>query len=45
MLDAGLMNGLNRTFRDPFRFACGAHKAYWAPHNSLSPNVLWGTPS
>ncbi len=37
MLDAGLMKGLSRTFRDPFRFAYDAHKGYWAHHNSLSP--------
>src|SRR3984957_5773489 len=40
MLDAGLMNGLSRTFRDPIRFAYDAHKGYWAHHNSLSPDVL-----
>src|ERR1700722_9552631 len=40
MLDAGLMQGLNRTFRDPFRFAYDAHKGYWAHHNSLTPDVL-----
>jgi len=40
MLDAGLMQGLNRTFRDPFRFAYDAYKGYWAHHNSLAPEVL-----
>ena len=40
MLDAGLMQGLNRTFRDPSRFAYDAHKGYWAHHNSLAPEVL-----
>jgi glyoxylase-like metal-dependent hydrolase (beta-lactamase superfamily II) len=40
MLDAGLMQGLNRTFRDPFRFTYDAHKGYWAHHNSLGPDVL-----
>jgi hypothetical protein len=40
MLDAGLMQGLSRTFRDPFKFAYDAHKGYWAHHNSLAPNVL-----
>jgi cyclase len=40
MLDAGLMKDLNRTFRDPFRFAYDAHKGYWAHHNSLAPDVL-----
>jgi cyclase len=40
MLDAGLMQGLNRTLRDPFRFTYDAHKGYWAHHNSLGPDVL-----
>jgi len=40
MLDAGLMKGLSRTFRDPIRFAYDAHKGYWAHHNQLSPDVL-----
>src|SRR2546423_6057282 len=40
MLDAGLMQGLNRTFRDPLRFAYDAHKGYWAHHNSLAPDLL-----
>jgi len=40
MLDEGLMKGLSRTLRDPFRFAYDAHKGYWAHHNSLAPNLL-----
>ena len=40
MLDAGLMEGLHRTFDDPFRFAYDAHKGYWAHQNSLAPDVL-----
>jgi len=40
MLDAGLMKDLNRTFKDPFRFAYDAHKGYWAHHNSLGGEVL-----
>ena len=40
MLDEGLMKGLSRTFRDPFRFVYDAHKGFWAHHNSLAPNVL-----
>jgi len=39
-LDAGLMKGLSRTFRDPFRFAYDAHKGYWAHHNTLGGDVL-----
>src|SRR5437879_13402118 len=40
MLDAGLMKGLSRTLRDPYRFTYDAHKGFWAHHNSLAPNVL-----
>jgi glyoxylase-like metal-dependent hydrolase (beta-lactamase superfamily II) len=40
MLDAGLMKDLNRTIKDPFRFAYDAHKGYWAHHNSLGGEVL-----
>jgi cyclase len=40
MLDAGLLEGLYRTFDDPFRFAYDAHKGYWAHHNSLGGDVL-----
>ncbi len=39
-LDAGLLEGLYRTFEDPFRFAYDAHKGYWAHHNSLAWDVL-----
>jgi len=40
MLDAGVMKGLSRTFRDPYRFAYDAYKGYWAHHNSLAKDVL-----
>jgi len=40
MLDEGVMKGLSRTFRDPYKFAYDAHKGYWAHHNSLGPEVL-----
>jgi glyoxylase-like metal-dependent hydrolase (beta-lactamase superfamily II) len=40
MLDEGLMKGLSRTFRDPYRFVYDAHKGFWAHHNSLAGNVL-----
>ncbi len=40
MLDAGLLEGLYRTFDDPFRFAYDAHKGYWAHHNSLAADLL-----
>jgi cyclase len=40
MLDEGLMKGLSRTFKDPYKFAYDAHKGYWAHHNSLGGDVL-----
>jgi cyclase len=40
MLDEGLLEGLYRTFDDPFKFAYDAHKGYWAHHNSLGGDVL-----
>jgi len=40
MLDEGVMKGLSRTFRDPYRFAYDAHKGYWAHHNTLGGEVL-----
>jgi cyclase len=40
MLDEGVMKGLPRTFRDPYKFAYDAYKGYWAHHNSLGPEVL-----
>ncbi len=40
MVEAGLMEGLSRTFADPFRFVYDAHKGYWAHHNSLGGDVL-----
>lgn len=40
MLDAGLLQGLYRTFDDPFKFAYDAHKGYWAHHNSLAADLL-----
>ena len=40
MLEAGLLEGLYRTFDDPFKFIYAAHKGYWAHHNSLGGDVL-----
>ena len=40
MLDAGLLQGLYRTFDDPFKFAYDAYKGYWAHHNSLAADLL-----
>jgi glyoxylase-like metal-dependent hydrolase (beta-lactamase superfamily II) len=40
MLDAGVMNGLARTWNDPRRFLHDVHKGLWAHHNKLAPNVV-----
>lgn len=39
-LDSGVMNGLLRTFNDPFKFLYDAHKGLWAHHNKLAPNIV-----
>ena len=39
-LDSGLMNGLARTFSDPYKFLYDAHKGLWAHHNKLAPNIV-----
>jgi cyclase len=40
MLQAGVMNGLTRTFHDPKKFIYDLHKGLWAHHNKLAPNVV-----
>ena len=40
MLDAGVLNGLLRTWKDPQRFLYDVQKGLWAHHNKLSPNVV-----
>ena len=40
MLEAGVLNGLARTWKDPRRFLHDVHKGLWAHHNKLSPNVV-----
>jgi glyoxylase-like metal-dependent hydrolase (beta-lactamase superfamily II) len=39
-LDTGVMNGLLRTFTDPYKFLYDAHKGLWAHHNKLAPNIV-----
>ena len=39
-LDSGLMNGLARSFSDPYKFLYDAHKGLWAHHNKLAPNIV-----
>jgi glyoxylase-like metal-dependent hydrolase (beta-lactamase superfamily II) len=40
MLDAGVMNGLTRTWKDPRKFLYDVQKGLWAHHNKLNPNVV-----
>jgi cyclase len=40
MLDAGVLKGLARTWKDPKRFLYDVQKGLWAHHNKLSPNVV-----
>ena len=40
MLDEGVMNGLGRTWKDPYKFLYDACKGMWAHHNKLDPNVV-----
>ncbi|HEX5000607.1 MAG TPA: MBL fold metallo-hydrolase [Terriglobia bacterium] len=40
MLDGGLMNGLSRTWKDPYKFLYDAAKGMWAHHNKLDHNVV-----
>jgi glyoxylase-like metal-dependent hydrolase (beta-lactamase superfamily II) len=40
MLDAGVLEGLSRSWKDPKRFLYDVQKGLWAHHNKLSPNVV-----
>jgi len=40
MLEAGLLNGLPRTWKDPHKFLYAAAKGLWAHHDKLGPNVV-----
>ena len=40
MLDAGVMRGLQRTWKDPKKFLYDVQKGLWAHHNKLNPNVV-----
>jgi glyoxylase-like metal-dependent hydrolase (beta-lactamase superfamily II) len=40
MLQAGVMNGLARAFKNPGKFLYDLHKGLWAHHNKLAPNVV-----
>ena len=40
MLEAGVLKGLARTWKDPYRFLYAAAKGLWGNHNKLDPNVV-----
>ena len=40
MLEAGVLNGLPRTWKDPNKFLYDAAKGLWAHHSKLDPNVV-----
>jgi glyoxylase-like metal-dependent hydrolase (beta-lactamase superfamily II) len=40
MLDAGVLKGLARTWKDPYKFLYDAAKGLWAHHDKLGPNVV-----
>ena len=40
MLEAGVLKGLARTWKDPRRFLYDVQKGLWAHHNKLNPNVV-----
>jgi hypothetical protein len=40
MLEAGVLNGLARTWKDPYKFLYDAAKGMLAHHNKLDPSVV-----
>ncbi|HET9941798.1 MAG TPA: MBL fold metallo-hydrolase [Terriglobia bacterium] len=40
MLEGGVLNGLPRTWKDPYRFLYDAAKGLWAHHNKLDRTVV-----
>ena len=40
MLEGGVLNGLVRTWKDPYKFLYDAAKGLWAHHDKLDPNVV-----
>lgn len=40
MLERGMLKGLARTWKDPYRFLYDAAKGLWAHHDKLGPNVV-----
>jgi len=40
MLDAGVLNGLARSWKDPYKFLYDAAKGLWAHHDKIDANVV-----
>jgi glyoxylase-like metal-dependent hydrolase (beta-lactamase superfamily II) len=40
MLEAGVLKGLARTWKDPHKFLYAAARGLWGNHNKLDPNVV-----
>ena len=40
MLEGGVMQGLARTWKDPYQFLYDAAKGCWAHHDKMDPNVV-----
>ncbi len=40
MLATGVLDGLERTFDDPFKLLYDMHKGFWAHHNKLMPDIV-----
>ncbi len=40
MLTTGVLDGLDRTFDDPFKLLYDMHKGFWAHHNKLMPDIV-----
>ncbi|PWU01675.1 MAG: hypothetical protein C5B51_22290 [Terriglobia bacterium] len=40
MLEGGVLKGLARTWKDPYKFLYDAAKGLWAHHDKLDPNVV-----
>ena len=40
MVDGGVLNGLPRTWKDPYRFLYAAARGLWGNHNKLDPDVV-----
>jgi cyclase len=40
MLETGVLDGLPRTFADPYTLLYDMHKGFWAHHNKLMPDIV-----